>query len=162
MKNTRGSGSLRRLELAADGFLDVERLLAIVFGEISDRLARLVPIRYHRGRHCRHLQNGPAELHPRIHRDHSGLRGFFSRTLSTARKRIETRDESVLVPIDALKMQPDQITHRELAVPGCVDHILEARRFNEEVFAVREHLVVNERMLSLEVLAQIIDGTPDL
>ena len=42
MKNTRGSGGFRRLELAADRFFDVERDLAIVFGEISDRLARLV------------------------------------------------------------------------------------------------------------------------
>ena len=38
MKKTRGSGGFRRLELAADRFLDVERLLAIVLGEISDRL----------------------------------------------------------------------------------------------------------------------------
>jgi hypothetical protein len=49
-----------------------------------------------------------------------------------------------------------------LAVPGCIDHILEARGFNEKVFAVREHLMVNQRMLSPEVLAQVIDGTPDL
>ena len=33
MKNTRGSGGFRRLELAADRFLDVERVLAIVIGE---------------------------------------------------------------------------------------------------------------------------------
>jgi hypothetical protein len=41
MKNTTGSGGFRRLELAADRFLDVERVLAIVVGEISDRLAAL-------------------------------------------------------------------------------------------------------------------------
>src|ERR687892_544195 len=67
MKNTRGSGGFRRLELAADRFLDVERVLAIVIGEISDRLARLVPVRDHCSRHCRYLQDGPTELHTRIH-----------------------------------------------------------------------------------------------
>jgi hypothetical protein len=41
MKNTRGSGGFRRLELAADRFFDTERVLAIVIGEISDR-----PVRY--------------------------------------------------------------------------------------------------------------------
>jgi hypothetical protein len=52
MKNTRGSGGFRRLELAADRFLDVERVLAIVLGEISDRLARLKSVRDHRRRDC--------------------------------------------------------------------------------------------------------------
>ena len=52
MKNTRGSGGFRRLELAADRFLDIERVLAIVFGEISDRLARLVPVRDDCRRDC--------------------------------------------------------------------------------------------------------------
>jgi hypothetical protein len=42
MKKTRGSGGFRRLELTADRFFDIERVLAIVLGEISDRLARLV------------------------------------------------------------------------------------------------------------------------
>jgi hypothetical protein len=45
MKNTRGSGGFRRLELAPDRFLDIERVLAIVIGEISDRLARLIPVK---------------------------------------------------------------------------------------------------------------------
>src|SRR5262245_10780759 len=111
MKNTRGSGGFRRLELAADRFLNVERVLAIVVGEISDRLARLVSVRNDGGRHCRHLQNRSAKLHARIHRDNSGLRRFFSRAPSTARERIEPHDESILVPLHALEMQPDQISH---------------------------------------------------
>ena len=103
-----------------------------------------------------------AELNARIHRDNSGLRGFFSRAPSTAGERIEPRDESILVPFHALEMQSDQIAHRELAVAGCIDHILEARGFNEEVLAVREHLVMNERMLSPEVFAKVIEGTTNL
>jgi hypothetical protein len=47
-------------------------VLAIVFGEISDRLARLVTVRDDRGRDCRHLQNRPAELNAWIHRDTRG------------------------------------------------------------------------------------------
>jgi hypothetical protein len=42
MKNPRGSGGFRRLELATDRFFNVERVLAIVFSEISDRLTGLV------------------------------------------------------------------------------------------------------------------------
>src|SRR5687767_744484 len=104
MKNTRGSGGFRRLELAADRFFDVERVLAIVIGEISDRLARLVPVRDDRGRDCRHLQNGPAELNPRIHGDNSWLRRFFSWAPSTACERIQPCDESILVQLDALEV----------------------------------------------------------
>src|SRR5919198_3028317 len=152
MKNTRDSGGFRRLELAADRFFDVERVLAIIFGKISDRLARLVPVRDDRGRRCRHLQNRPAELDARIHRDNSGLRDFLSGAPPTARERIKPRDESILVPLYALEVQPDQIAHRELAVSGCIDHILDARGFNEQMLAVREHLVVNQGMLSPEVL----------
>jgi hypothetical protein len=44
MENTKGSGGFRWLGLAADRFLDVERILAIVIGEVSDRLARLVSL----------------------------------------------------------------------------------------------------------------------
>ena len=162
MKNTRDSGGFRRLELAADRFFDVERVLAIIFGEISDRFARLVPVRDHRGRHCRHLQNRPAEFDARIHRDNSGLRGFFGRTPSAPGKRTEPRDASILIPLHALEVQSDQVAHRELAVSGCVDYILEARGFNEQVLAVREHLVMNQRMRTPEVLAEVIDGSTNL
>jgi hypothetical protein len=48
MKNTRGSGGFRRLELATDRFFDIERVLAIVLSEISDRLAGLVTVRDNR------------------------------------------------------------------------------------------------------------------
>jgi hypothetical protein len=40
-----------------------------------------------------------------------------------------------------LEVQANQIAHRKLAVPGCIDHILEAGRFNEQVLAIGEHLV---------------------
>jgi hypothetical protein len=162
MKNTRGSGGFRRLKLAADRFLDVERVLAMVIGEISDRLARLVQVRDHSGRHRRHLQNGSTKLHARIHRDHSGLRAFISRSPSTAGKRIQPANESVFVPLHALKVQSDQIAHRELAVSRCIDHLLEARGFNEQVLAVGEHLVRNQGMWTLEVLAEVIDGSTNL
>jgi hypothetical protein len=59
-------------------------------------------------------------------------------------------------------VQPDQIAHCELAVSGCIDHILEARGFNEQVLAVREHLVMNQRMRTPEVLAEVIDGSTNL
>jgi len=162
MKNTRDSGGFRRLELAADRFFDVERVLAIIIGEISDRLARFVPIRNHRGRHRRHFQNWPAELNARIHRDNARLRSFFSRAPSASREWVEPRHESVFVPLHALEVQPDQIAHRELAVSGCIDHILDARGFNEQVLAVREHLVMNQRMRTPEALAEVIDGSTNL
>ena len=43
MKNTRGSGGFRRLELAADRFFDVERLLAIVYVGPVSRVGRRRP-----------------------------------------------------------------------------------------------------------------------
>jgi hypothetical protein len=61
-----------------------------------------------------------------------------------------------------LEVQANQIAHRKLAVPGCIDHILEAGRFNEQVFAIGEHLVVHQRMLGPKVLAQVVDGAPNL
>jgi hypothetical protein len=161
MKNTRGSGGFRRLELAADRFFDVERVLAIVIGEFSDRLARLVPVRDHCGRHCRHLQNGPTELHARIHRDNPGLRSLFNGTSSTAGKRIEPRNESIPVPLHALEVQSDQVAHRELAMSGCI-HVLDARGFNEQELAVRERLVMDHGVLSPEMFAEIIDGSTNL
>src|SRR5436190_6819211 len=59
-------------------------------------------------------------------------------------------------------MQSDQIAHRELAVSGCIDDILEARSFHEQVLAVREHLVMNHGMRTPEALAEVIDGTTNL
>ena len=129
---------------------------------ISDRLARLVPVRDDRGRDCRHLQNGPAELDPRIHGDNSWLRRFFSGAPSTAGERIQPCDESILVPLDALEVQSDQIAHRELAVSGCIDHIPEACGFNEQVLAVREHLVMNQGVRTPEVLTEVVDGATNL
>ena len=159
MKNTRGSGGFRRLELAAGRFLDVERVLAIVIGEFSDRLARLVPVRDHRGWHRRHLQNGPTKLHPRIHRDHSRLRAFFSRIPSTARKRIEPRNEPVFVPVHTLEMQSDQVTHRKLTVPRRIDEILDAGSFDEKVLAVQAATVredVRRRFPSSGIRARLM------
>src|SRR5438093_4902189 len=153
MKNTRGSGGSRRLELAADRFFDVERLLAIVLSEFSDRLASLVAIRDDGRRHCRRLQHRPAELDSRVHGDHPRLRGFFSRSPATSREGIQPCNEPVTVPLNTLKMQADQIAHCKLAVPGCIDHILETRRFNEQMFTIREHLVTNQRMPSPKLLA---------
>ena len=162
MKNTRGSGGFRRLELAADRFLDVERVLAIVVGEISDRLARLVSVRNDRSRHCRHLQNWPAKLKTRIHRDNSRLGRFFCRAPSTAREGVEPRDKSFLVPLHALEVKPEQISHRQLAVFGCIDHVLEAGGFDEQVPAIREHLVMNQGMLRPELPAKVFDGITNL
>jgi hypothetical protein len=59
-------------------------------------------------------------------------------------------------------MQPDEIAHRELAVSGCIDHVLEARGFNEQVLAVREHLVMDQGMRIPEVLTQVTDGSTNL
>ena len=51
MKNVSGSGGFRRLELAPDRFFDVERVLALILGEIGDLLARLVAVCYDGRRH---------------------------------------------------------------------------------------------------------------
>lgn len=59
------------------------------------------------------LQHGPGELDTRIHRNNTGLRGFVNRAPPTAREGITSRDESVIVPLDALEVQSDQIAHRQ-------------------------------------------------
>jgi hypothetical protein len=58
-------------------------------------------------------------------------------------------------------VQPRQVTHLELAVSGCIDH-LEAGGFNEQVLAVRQHLVMNKGMPAPEMLTQVIDGSTNL
>jgi len=162
MKKTRGSGGFRRLELAADRFFDVERFLAIVLGEISDRLARLVAVCNDGRRHGRRLQDGPAEFDSRVHRDDARLRGFFGRRSSTPREGIEARDEPVFVPLDTLEMQTNQIAHRELSVPRRIDHILQTYRFNEQMLAVGEHLVVHERVLRPKLFTKISNSAANL
>jgi hypothetical protein len=42
------------------------------------------------------------------------------------------------------------------------DHILEASGFNEQVLAVPEHLVMNQRMRTPETLAEVIDRSTNL
>src|ERR1700754_226613 len=44
----------------------------------------------------------------------------------------------------------------------CIDHIIEARGFDEQVLAIREHLVMDQGMRTLEALAQITDGSTNL
>src|ERR1700687_478067 len=80
MKNTRGSGGLRRLEVATDRFFGVERVLAIVLSKISDRLAGLVAVRDTRRGSRGRLQHGSAEFDPRVHGDHARLSSFLSRS----------------------------------------------------------------------------------
>jgi hypothetical protein len=50
----------------------------------------------------------------------------------------------------------------ELAVPRCIDHILEARGVNEQVLPVREHLVMDQGMRIPEVLSQVTNGSTNL
>jgi hypothetical protein len=107
MKNTRGSSGFGRLELAAEGFFDVERVLAIILSEISDRLARFITIRDHSRRRRRRLLYRPAKFDSGIHRDDPGLAVVLSDASETARERIEASNESVLIPFNAAKMQPE-------------------------------------------------------
>lgn len=59
-------------------------------------------------------------------------------------------------------MQPDQVPHGELPVPGGVDHVLEARSFDEEVRAIGQHLVMHQRMLGPKLLTEVAHGPPNL
>jgi hypothetical protein len=81
---------------------------------------------------------------------------------ATAGERVQAGYQPVLVPFDTLRAQADQVAHRELSVPGRVNHILETRRFNEEMLAIREHLVMHKGVASLKLLTEIVDGAPNL
>src|SRR5262245_13318732 len=59
-------------------------------------------------------------------------------------------------------MKSNQVAHRKLTVPRRIDDIFEAGSFDEKVLAVREHLVMNQRMSTAEMLAQIIHCSTNL
>ena len=47
-------------------------------------------------------------------------------------------------------------------MPGCIDDIFKAGGFDEQVLAAGKHLVMNQRMRTPEVLAEVIDGSTNL
>src|SRR5262249_8401425 len=101
-------------------------------------------------------------LDPGIHGHDARLRRFVGGRFAAARKRIKARDETVLVPLDTLKVEPNQVAYRKLPMSRRIDHVLQARRFDEQMLAIRQHLVMHQWMLSPKLFAKVVHGTPNL
>jgi hypothetical protein len=151
------SGRPLELEFAADRFLNPEAVLAIIVGEIVNRLACLEAVRDDSGRDARSRQDGPAKADTWI--DRHELRKIRA---APAGERVQPAHQSVGVPVDALEVQVEQVVHTQLAESRSVDQFLRTAAPHEQVPAVRPQSPFDERMRGLEVLPNEVDSLPNL